>query len=416
MGPRLVNPAQQAALIYGSVAGAGGLGHSVACAITGLSRPEQNLSALGPGYREPWSLAGGLPKANWLCSPESIPAWRRKYTLLRWRGGDLVFQRDAALGRWAAENVARLHPAAVYAFTQVGRESLQWARQHEVFSVLDNPNGHISNFRRICEQESERWCGSRFLGHPSPAMVDRIGEEYELADRICVYSEWGKQSLMAHGVSADKVKVVRQTINFERFRPPAIRLPASGPLRVCYVGSLDLRKGFVYLLRAIRALGGQHVLLDIVGATGDRHCARLFDREKRGLQVKCAPGDPLRAYHESEIFVLPTLEDGFGFVVPEAMACGLPVVVTDQCGARDCARPDVEGWIIPSADVDALAATLDKALQFRRDLPDMGRQARSAIEKYCAPANLNTLGEWFYSQIGRAAALRRETACSTSSQ
>ena len=75
-------------------------------------------------------------------------------------------------------------------------------------------------------------------------------------------------------------EVFEQPLNLSRFRPPGESPRGNGPLRVCFVGSLDLRKGFIYLLRAIKLLGPKRVSLEIVGATGDRLCKQLFARER----------------------------------------------------------------------------------------------------------------------------------------
>ena len=399
----------RAAFVYGVKAGIGGLGHSVASAVTALCGRGAAVTALGPGHCDPWSLPGGLPDAEWQQAPPYSPGWKSRYTWLRWRRGKLAFQRDEALGQWAADQVRRLRPNACYALTQVGLETFRWARQEQVFSVADNPNGHIRNFQQVCERESRRWCGTRFHGHPTSAMVDRVEEEYALADYTRVYSKWGKRSMISFGVPAERIHICGQTVNLDRFHPPSGKDRSGARLRLCFVGSLDLRKGFAYLLRAIRPLAA-HVELEIVGATGDRDCAQLFARERKGLPVQCAPGDPLPAYHRSDLFVLPSLEDGLPFVLPEAMACGLPVIVTDQCGAGECVVPDGNGWVVPAADTEALTAALEKAIQRRADLPEMGRQARLAIEQYCGPSQLDELANWFYRE-GRQPPNERTAYC-----
>jgi glycosyltransferase involved in cell wall biosynthesis len=109
------------------------------------------------------------------------------------------------------------------------------------------------------------------------------------------------------------------------------------------------------------------------------------------------PGDPRPAYADSELFVLPTLEDGFGLVVGEAMAGGLPVVVTEECGAAVWVEPGRTGWIVPAAREDALAATLEEALRRRWELPGMGASARAAVEARMAAAPLARLRTWFTS-------------------
>ena len=387
------------AVVYGARAGVGGLGNSAAAAIAAAARTSAQVFALGPGHATPWPLPGGLPRVEWVSPPEFLPGWMIRYSWLRWRTGDMVLRRNCSLGQWAADNAERLQPQAVYSLTEVAGEILQWANRSNIPSVLDNPNGDIRNFRQVLEREFGNWGSGRFRGHPTPAMVDRVTREYELAGRIRVYSQWGKKSMVDFGVPAAKIHVVNQTINLDRFHPPISRLRPGGPLRVCYVGSLCLRKGFIYLLRAIRAIGAQHVALEIVGATGDRWSARLFDAERRGLQITCAPGDPLPAYQRAELFVLPTLEDGLPFVLPEAMAAGLPVIVTNQAGASECVRPGHTGWVIPAGDVQALSEALEQAIRCRNDLPGMGVQARADVEQYAAPGRVQVLDDWFYSGV-----------------
>ncbi len=308
--------------------------------------------------------------------------------------------RDRHLGRWAAREVRRLRPRSCYLFTQVALETLRWCRSEGIPSVLDNPNGHIRNFRDVCERESLRWCGTKYHGHPTAAMIERGEEEYRLADRIRVYSEWGKECMIRFGAPEEKIHVLRQTVNLERFCPPVARPAGDGPLRLCYVGSLDLRKGFVYLLQAIRAVGPKHIRLRIAGATGDRDCARLLARESAGLQIEITPGDSLPVYRQSELFVVPTVEDGLPFVLVEGLACGLPVIVTSQAGAAECVRPGESGWVIPAGQVEPLATAIEEALRRRADLWGMGQQARADVEQYAGCRQLQQLSDWFYSRTG----------------
>jgi glycosyltransferase involved in cell wall biosynthesis len=322
------------------------------------------------------------------------------YTWLRWRPGLVTQLRDRHLGRWAAGELQRLRPDACYMFTQVALESLRWCRRESIPTVLDNPNGHIRNFQQVCEKEARRWFGTRFHGPPTPATVERVEEEYALAGRIRVYSEWGKQSMLRFGVPEHKLHVLRQTVNLDRFCPAAARPPDQGPLRVCYVGSLDLRKGFVYLLKAIRAVGAKRIQLRIVGATGDRGCAKLLARESAGLQIELAAGDSLPVYQHSELLVIPTLEDGLPFVLVEGLACGLPVIVTREAGASECVRHGQSGWVVPAGDVEALAAALEQALLRREELWSMGQRARADVERYAGLAQLNQLSDWFHCHTG----------------
>ena len=406
-GPDQAPNARRAAVVYPTVAGVGGLGHSAAAGIAAVALGHAKAFALGPGAHSAWPLSDEWPPVTWMESKPFPPAWTIRYSWLRWQTGQAVYLRDRALGRWASRQLKDLRPQSCYLFTQIALEALRWARAEGVQTVLDNPNGHLRNYHEVCEKESQRWFGKSFHGHPSQRMIERVEEEYALSDRVRVYSKWGKESMVSGGVPEEKVHILHQTVNLGRFCPPAGARPTNGPLRICFVGSVDLRKGFVYLLRAMRALGTQQIHLRIVGATGDRDCARLLAQEKQGLQVECAPADSIPVYHQSELLVVPTLEDGLPFVLVEGLACGLPVIVTDQAGAAECVRPGRSGWVIPAGQVEPLAAALESALQRRQDLGEMGRNARADVEQYAGPAGLAELSDWFYSAVPE-----QQAACS----
>ena len=331
---------------------------------------------------------------HWHLSPLRVVDRVWPWTPYRWALGAVQARRDRQAGRWAARQLDALQPRLVYSFTQVGLEALRWAANARVPALLDNPNGHIRNFRSVYVDETRTACGSRFRGHPSAAMVSRVEAEYAAATRIRVSSAWARDSMIRFGVPGDKICVIEQPVDLIRFVPrkQAATL-RTGPLRVVFVGSLDVRKGFHYLLRAMRRLGADRATLHVVGSTGTREDRALWDRETRGISATMQPGDPVPAYHDAELLVLPSLEDGFGFVVAEAMACGLPVIVTEECGSKAWVQPGT-GWVVPAANVDALAAALQDAFDRRAELPAMGAAARRVAEARGSMANVDALASW----------------------
>jgi glycosyltransferase involved in cell wall biosynthesis len=388
-----LSESQHIAFVYGTRAGVGGLGTQSANAAASLASDGITVHALGPGYVNRWPLANGESRIQWHDAP-ALSSFRAKYLWPHSSPGRLQFARDIQLGRWAADKANQINPKLCYAFTQVGLDTLKWAKRNAVPSALESPNGHIRNFLEVYEQEAARWCGVKFRGHPSHEMVSRVEEEYETADRIRVSSEWSKKTMVERGIPADKIDVLQQPVDLNRFRPADKSGDCKGPLRLCFVGSLDLRKGFVYLLQAMRLIGPDRTELEIVGATGSRSDAKLFARERRGLNVTAAAGDPLTAYHRAELFVLPTLEDGSPFAAAEAMACGLPVVVTDTCGAAEWVKQGTTGWIVSPRDSESLARALEAAFERRSDLRNMGEIARADTERRAGPQCFAAFREW----------------------
>ncbi|MGH8335711.1 MAG: glycosyltransferase family 4 protein, partial [Gammaproteobacteria bacterium] len=233
-----------------------------------------------------------------------------------------------------------------------------------------------------------------YTGHPVMPMVKRVELEYELATSIRVSSAWARRSMADHGVNEAKLSVLEQPLDLNRFCPPLNTEPVLGPLRVCFVGSLDLRKGFVYLLSAIRLIGPGRIVLDIVGATGDRCSKALLARESAGLQMTCAPGDPAPAYKKSELTVVPSLEDGQPFVTAEAMASAVPVVVSSACGSAEWITEGSTGWIVEPASPESIAWALDSALSNRDKLRSMGLAGRRITELRAGPRAEEAFSAW----------------------
>jgi glycosyltransferase involved in cell wall biosynthesis len=362
-----------------------------------LARPGYRLTAIGLLPDAPFSER--LKGVDWI--PTKISARPARI----WIGRE-QHRVDREFGRTTLDHVRRASPVRCYGFTQVSLESAAWSKEQGIDFFLDNPNGDIRNVRAVYESESWHWCSVPFLGHPTSAMVHRVEQEYALATRIRVSSEFARKTMIARGVPAAKVDVIPQFLDLAKYRKPSGLewLQPTGPLRVCFVGSLDLRKGFVYLLRAIRKVGPERVTLRIVGNTGDPWCRRLFERESRGLDVRLEPGDPLPAYRWAELCIMPSLEDGFGFVVPEAMASGIPVIATDQCGAAEWLRHGENGWVVPFATrerrVDALADRLEFALAHRASLRDMGAAALDSVSNLAKETNSRLLAGLFYGRGG----------------
>ena len=164
-----------------------------------------------------------------------------------------------------------------------------------------------------------------------------------------------------------------------------------------WAGPFSLRKGAHYLIEAWRLLrAGDHAKLHIYGQP--QLPARVGAASVQGVTFHGSVPMPalFEAYCSADVLVFPTLSDGFGLVVAEAMAHGLPVITTNQAGAADFVTPD-NGLIVPAADAQALACALQwcldnrdrlHAMRFhaletarRRQWPDFRRDLIAALEK-----------------------------------
>ena len=215
-----------------------------------------------------------------------------------------------------------------------------------------------------------------------PRVKARDLAEYEHADAIAVPSSFVRDSFIARGVAAERLRLLPYGGDLSRFRPLG---PKDGGFRILFVGQPGIRKGLPSLLRAVRRAGITGAELVLAGLE-QPETATLLARDGGGVAVTRAGvlhGDDLvREMSRASVLVLPSVEDGFGMVLAEAMACGTPVIATTNTGAADLFTDGVEGFIVPIRDPDALADRLVRLAGDPALTAAMGRAARERIRSF----------------------------------
>jgi glycosyltransferase involved in cell wall biosynthesis len=226
-------------------------------------------------------------------------------------------------------------------------------------TFVDAGNSHPENFWNTVQEEHRKWRISR---PPYPPNWNRQGiRMLEDTDFILSPSSYVSDSFTARGFTPEQILHLPYPIDFSLFHPRTeLAIPAS-PLRVVCTGSVSLRKGFPYLLEAMRLVLKEQdavlVLTDQVESSMKDILPRYADVpiEWTDSLSHGQLGDHLKKCH---VFALLSLEDGFARTVTEALACGLPAVVSENTGAKDCIRPGVNGEIVPVRDPAAAAAAI----------------------------------------------------------
>lgn len=266
----------------------------------------------------------------------------------------------------------------LHAFSHFGLFSMRKARRLGMHTVVERSAAHPAFSYKILSEEYARY-GLRFP-RSSRWLIPRHQREFEEADAITVSSEFVARSLTMHGVSESKLHRTHLGFAAERFRPMPEHRDES-VFRVLFVGSISLQKGVQYLLEAFCKLALPNAELLLVG--GAFPDSRTFLPAYEGLYRHqwFVPQDDLSHYYNAaSVFVLPSLQDGFGMVVYEAAACGIPVIITQNVGAA--IRDGEDGFVVPICDADALA---DRLLRLYRDpglRRAMGESARSYVQRF----------------------------------
>jgi glycosyltransferase involved in cell wall biosynthesis len=200
----------------------------------------------------------------------------------------------------------------------------------------------------------------------------------EPADIWVAASSFSASCLEKAGAPRERVRVLPLGVDTMRF--PFRSRGSDGPLKALFVGKLAVHKGIGDLLEAMRLLGSARVTLSLVGPeVGAGHA------QEGGAHRYVGPlhGAALtRALHEHDVLVLPSLYEGFGLVVLEAMASGMPVIATENSCAPDVIRPGVDGFVVAARDPAGIASRLDWCATHRPQVVEMGEAASRRAADY----------------------------------
>jgi glycosyltransferase involved in cell wall biosynthesis len=190
-------------------------------------------------------------------------------------------------------------------------------------------------------------------------------EECALADRIVVNSRWSRMALMDEGVPATKIRVVplayddqRGNEKFQREHP--MRFTDARPLRVLFLGQINLRKGVGPMLDAIRLLRGEPVEFSLVGPLQISVPTDMQENSQVRWIGRVPRKDTAQFYRDADVLLFPTFSDGFGLTQLEAQAWKLPIIATKFCG--DVVEDGRNGWLLPDVTAAAIAETIRRLL------------------------------------------------------
>ena len=286
-----------------------------------------------------------------------------------WASVDQIFQ---SLDRNLAFEASRRHPSAVYCYEDGALHSFQAAKPLGARCFYDYPVAHWRKVRSLMEEECHlqpEWINTMPGFKDSQEKLDRKDEELRLADQIIVASEFSRASLSMCPFPLAPIFVNRYgapTALLENRRLP-LKLNNSSPIKVLFVGGLHQMKGISYLLDAMKLLGNRGSLT-LIGALPTRDCRPLNAALSSNQWIpSLAHDDILTQMSSHDVFAFPSLSEGFGMVITEALSQGLPVITTPNTCGPDVLSDGEDGFIVPIRSPVALAEKLE-LLHRDRDL------------------------------------------------
>ena len=323
-----------------------------------------------------------LADANVAAFKYSLIAFELNQRLRKKTGWDCTIARN----HWFQKQVTSLlkkqtpqlsEPPVVFSYSYAALEIFRFAKQQGWTTVLGQIDPGIKEEELvIAEHEKHRELAPQWQPAPSSYWED-WRQECQLADHIIVNSQWSRQLLAEAGIEAQKCAIVPLVYsppaaakNFTRTYPEAFS--QKRPLRVLFLGQVILRKGMAAVLDAIAQLEGEPIEFWIVGGCQ----INIPDTCKNHPQIRWIGRIPRSEtayyYQEADVFLFPTLSDGFGLTQLEAQAWQLPVIASQNCGK--VVEDGENGWVLPEVSGSAIAAYLKPLLDSADKLQQMSKE------------------------------------------
>jgi alpha-maltose-1-phosphate synthase len=255
-----------------------------------------------------------------------------------------------------------------------GLNSCRYAKSKGILTVVETVTTHVDYQERILREE-HLLLKLPFVPFQKQDKERRM-KEYEEADYIVVPSEFVRNSFLQYGFPQNKLFKVPYGFNtYKHEKQNQETSSNTQTFTVLYVGSISVRKGLRYLIKAFEKFNHPRKKLVLVGSTSVPSGIEDIQIPDTVSFTGPLKGKDLEeAYQQADVFCLPSIEDGFGLVLGEALSYGIPVISTTNTGAYDIIVEGENGFIVPIRDEESISSKL----QLLADDRDLLNQMKAA--------------------------------------
>ena len=263
--------------------------------------------------------------------------------------------------------------------------SMTQIRDKAKIVIVESGSCHIEEHEQLIVDECRKL--NLPTNHLHPANRNKILAEYEASDYIMTPSSFARNSFLRKGFSSERILQIPCGMDLDFFADNSSIKRPDNFFRVLFVGQLQIGKGIHTLIEAWRRLGLDATKAELLLVGNMQKDVRLLlERSSLPAGIRIISGvsrtELKKLYAQSHAFVLPSLQDGFGMVIGEAMASGLPVIASMNTGAPDIIQSSEEGLLVPAGNIDALTDALLKLYGNKELRNTIGKAGRERIQDF----------------------------------
>ena len=322
---------------------------------------------------------------------ESLIAFELQQKLLQTKGWSKIIARNdwfqrktVSLLKKQSFIATKQSPICIFAYSYAASEIFCYAKSQGWNTILGQIDPAIIeeelviNLHQKHQQNTSNW-------QPAPSQYWQNWQlECQLADQIIVNSQWSNIALQKTGISEKKIKIVplayesdRVIKNFTRNYPSTFT--QHRPLKVLFLGQVILRKGIIPLLESSKILRDYPLEFIIVGSLGiTKPSLQEYPNVKWiGSVPRSMTAD---YYREADLFIFPTLSDGFGLTQLEAQSWQLPIITSQFCG--EVVQDRGNGLILSEVTGETIAQALKFCLENPQELQRFSENAQITYDRF----------------------------------
>lgn len=315
-----------------------------------------------------------------------------------------VYDRDVNFDKFMASEMSKLGGDVYWGYQGSSLFSLAAAKKEGRVAVCEMAAAHAPAAVRILGEEQRlhpEWSDSFDNLEFPGAYYDRLCEEPRIADIVIGASQFTLETLRHEGVPEHKLRYLPLGFELDRIEFSSEVKDVSRPLRLLYAGRVTQRKGIKYILEALKQFRKQDVELHIIGNVhGSGKGLRGYGGMYK-LHHAVSQYDLFKQYHNFDAFILPSVFEGFGLVIVEAMAAGLPAITTRNTIGPELIENGKNGFIVPIRDVESIInAITDVRSKSALELSDMRKAARASALNFSWKAYATRLKHFVEEDLG----------------